>query len=722
MHGRFARLADRRARARSSRGATTTACSACTSTPSPTGREDRVRRQPALASGDRGRQLHPRHARGACSRRRPASTRSSRSRRRACAGPARIREALDGLDVELRTWPLPASHALRTAWSIAGHPAAERLLGPFDVLHFTDWMYPPQRAGVRATTIHDLVPLRFPEWTTERTRAMHGRKYANAARTCDVIFVNSAFTGARRDRAARRRSRRGSASRRRASRTCSRPTGRRPTSGAPYILTVGDARAAQEPAGARRGAPAPRRRHPARGRGRRGLGRAAGARRPARAPARLRLRRGARAALPRRRGRRLPLAVRGLRDADRRGDGVRHAGRRLVPRRRWTRRRATSPCAPTRTIRRRSRRRSSEAIARARAARRRPGIEHAARFTWRAAGEAMLAGYEARAVKVGLDVAPLAQTGAGTARVVQGLSRRARGQAGARGRAGSASAAAGARRPSPATSRGTRSGIARAARTARRAPLHDDARAAARARCPSSSPCTICALLRHPEAFPPWHRHTGRVALRHGVRRADAVVAVSAFTRDELVELLGVPAERIRVVPNGVEPVFTPDGPCGGRRLRARRRHARAAQEPRPRGRGGPARGRRAAGRRGAGLGRGRGSRLGRPRRRRGARGALPRRALPRLPVALRGLRAAGARGDGVRDAGRDDARRRDGGGGGRRGGARRPARPGRDRGRDRARPRPGATSCAASGSSARAAFTWAHAADLVEALWRELA
>jgi len=110
-------------------------------------------------------------------------------------GPGRIRAALAGLDVELRLWPLPASHALRTAWSIAGRPAAERLLGPFDVLHFTDWMHPPQRGGVRATTIHDLVPVRFPEWTTKRTRAMHGRKYADAARTCDVIFVNSAFTG-----------------------------------------------------------------------------------------------------------------------------------------------------------------------------------------------------------------------------------------------------------------------------------------------------------------------------------------------------------------------------------------------------------------------------------------------------------------------------------------------------------------------------------------------
>jgi glycosyltransferase involved in cell wall biosynthesis len=56
-------------------------------------------------------------------------------------------------------------------------------------------MFPPQRGGVRATTIHDLVPLHHPEWTTGRTQAMHGRKYRNAAETCDVVFVNSAYTG-----------------------------------------------------------------------------------------------------------------------------------------------------------------------------------------------------------------------------------------------------------------------------------------------------------------------------------------------------------------------------------------------------------------------------------------------------------------------------------------------------------------------------------------------
>jgi glycosyltransferase involved in cell wall biosynthesis len=109
-------------------------------------------------------------------------------------GPDAIRAALAAVDVELRLLPLPASHAVRTAWSLVGHPVAERWLGVFDVLHFSDWMTPPQRAGVRATTVHDLVPHHHPEWTTSRTQAMHNRKYRETARTCDVVFANSAFT------------------------------------------------------------------------------------------------------------------------------------------------------------------------------------------------------------------------------------------------------------------------------------------------------------------------------------------------------------------------------------------------------------------------------------------------------------------------------------------------------------------------------------------------
>jgi glycosyltransferase involved in cell wall biosynthesis len=111
-------------------------------------------------------------------------------------GRRAIPAALAGLDLELHLRVLPCSHRFRMAWSRRGRPPVERFLGPLDALHFSDWMYPPQAGGVRATTVHDLVPLRFPEWVTPRTREMHGEKYANAARTCDVVFTNSQFTAA----------------------------------------------------------------------------------------------------------------------------------------------------------------------------------------------------------------------------------------------------------------------------------------------------------------------------------------------------------------------------------------------------------------------------------------------------------------------------------------------------------------------------------------------
>jgi glycosyltransferase involved in cell wall biosynthesis len=109
-------------------------------------------------------------------------------------GKRRIPGALAGIPVEPRLRFIPFAHHWRQAWSRAGWPPVERFLGPVDVLHFSDWMYPPQRGGIRSTMIHDLVPLRFPEWVQGRTKRMHGAKYRNAALSCDVVFVNSEFT------------------------------------------------------------------------------------------------------------------------------------------------------------------------------------------------------------------------------------------------------------------------------------------------------------------------------------------------------------------------------------------------------------------------------------------------------------------------------------------------------------------------------------------------
>ena len=109
-------------------------------------------------------------------------------------GRAAIEDVLDGVEVERRLRVVPFAHMWRTVWSRTGTPPAERFVGRFDVLHFSDWMFPPQDAGVRSTMIHDLVPLRYPEWAHRRTVRMHNAKYRNAAETCDLLFTNSEYT------------------------------------------------------------------------------------------------------------------------------------------------------------------------------------------------------------------------------------------------------------------------------------------------------------------------------------------------------------------------------------------------------------------------------------------------------------------------------------------------------------------------------------------------
>ena len=113
-------------------------------------------------------------------------------------GPRRRRavaEALDGLAVKRRLVVVPPSAGVwRRLWTRLGRPPVERVAGPLDVFHFSEWMQPRQRGGVRTTTIHDLVPLRFPEWVSPVTRRMHQQRDAVAARECDVILCNSRHT------------------------------------------------------------------------------------------------------------------------------------------------------------------------------------------------------------------------------------------------------------------------------------------------------------------------------------------------------------------------------------------------------------------------------------------------------------------------------------------------------------------------------------------------
>jgi len=160
-------------------------------------------------------------------------------------------------------------------------------------------------------------------------------------------------------------------------------------------------------------------------------------------------------------------------------------------------------------------------------------------------------------VKVGLDLAPLALSRAGTARYIEGLLPHLRERVALTGlRWGGGGRLTAALRDAwwypvalPLRARGL---------DVLHCPTY---RAPLRAPVPLVVTVYDLAVLRHPDAFRRWSRTYGQVLVPPVVRAATRVIAISEFTKRELVELTRVPEERVRVVPLAVGPPFTPDGP-----------------------------------------------------------------------------------------------------------------------------------------------------------------
>ena len=71
------------------------------------------------------------------------------------------------------------------------------------------------------------------------------------------------------------------------------------------------------------------------------------------------------------------------------------------------------------------------------------------------------------------------------------------------------------------------------------------------------------AAIRFPDLFTAWTRLYSRTLLKTVLRSARRILAVSEFTKRDVVEVAGVPEERIDVAYNAADTsVFTPDGPA----------------------------------------------------------------------------------------------------------------------------------------------------------------
>lgn len=69
----------------------------------------------------------------------------------------------------------------------------EKFLGPLDIFHSSDWTQPPSKAK-KVTTYHDVVPIKYPEWSHPKIISVHKRKLKIVEDEIDHVIAVSEAT------------------------------------------------------------------------------------------------------------------------------------------------------------------------------------------------------------------------------------------------------------------------------------------------------------------------------------------------------------------------------------------------------------------------------------------------------------------------------------------------------------------------------------------------
>ena len=69
----------------------------------------------------------------------------------------------------------------------------EKFIGSVDIFHSSDWTQPPGKAK-KVTTYHDVVPLKYPQWSHPKIVAVHKRRLALVEKEIDMVIAVSEST------------------------------------------------------------------------------------------------------------------------------------------------------------------------------------------------------------------------------------------------------------------------------------------------------------------------------------------------------------------------------------------------------------------------------------------------------------------------------------------------------------------------------------------------
>lgn len=99
---------------------------------------------------------------------------------------------LKGRSFQVKILPFPPAFA-NFIWNRLHVVSIEKLVGKIDVFHSSDWAQPPTSA-FKVTTIHDLVPIKFPELTDSRVVSAHRARLNWVKKEVDRVIVPSKTT------------------------------------------------------------------------------------------------------------------------------------------------------------------------------------------------------------------------------------------------------------------------------------------------------------------------------------------------------------------------------------------------------------------------------------------------------------------------------------------------------------------------------------------------
>lgn len=103
-----------------------------------------------------------------------------------------LRKPYQGNLKNVRAYSLPPAllEIIFNRWRVV---SIENFTGPLDIFHSSDWTQPKSKAK-KVTTYHDVVPIKYPEWSDPKIVAVHKKRLELVEKEADFIIAVSQST------------------------------------------------------------------------------------------------------------------------------------------------------------------------------------------------------------------------------------------------------------------------------------------------------------------------------------------------------------------------------------------------------------------------------------------------------------------------------------------------------------------------------------------------